>query len=89
MLERLSLQRLLKINVVRSRLLVEKIWACSMSRFWSTDATASVIFCSSCVGKLIKIDLQRNFETLNVILQFDYRGRFPEVLKNKAVLTGT
>jgi len=33
----------------------------------------SVIFCSSCVGKLTKIDLERSFEILNAILQFDYR----------------
>jgi len=42
------------------------------------------IFCSSCVGKLTKIDLEKSFEILNAILQFDsffLFGRFLEVLK--------
>jgi len=38
---------------------------------------------------LTKMDLGRNFKILNVVLQFDCHGRFLEVLKNKAVLTGT
>jgi len=45
------------------------------------------MFCSSCVGKLTKIDLERSFEVLNAILQFDcffVFGRFLRVLKNKA-----
>ena len=42
-------------------------------RFWSIEATALVIFCSSCVGKLTKIDLERSFEIPNAILQFDCR----------------
>ena len=52
--ERLSLQCLLKINVVHSRSLVEKKLVCSMGRgqkIEATEATAWVIFCSSGVGK--------------------------------------
>jgi len=60
-------------NVVHSRPLVEKKWVCSMGRFWSIEATASVIVCSSCVGKLTKVDLDRSFEVLNAILHFDCR----------------
>ena len=53
----------------------------------SIKATASVIFCSSCV---VKIDLERRVEILNAILQFDCRfcrpigllGRFLGVLEN-------
>ena len=62
--ERLSLQRLLKINVVQSRLLVEKNWVCSMGMLWSieaTEATASVIFCRSCVGKFTKNRCREKF----------------------------
>ena len=33
----------------------------------------SVIVCSSYVGKLTRIDLERSFEILNAILQFDCR----------------
>jgi len=39
----------------------------------ATEATALVIFCSSCIGKLTKIDLEISFEILNAILQFDCR----------------
>jgi len=44
-------------------------------------------FCSSCVGKLTKIDLDRSFEIFNAISQFDCRfciSQVSRVLKNKA-----
>jgi len=49
--------------------LVEKNWVCSMGRFGYIEATTSVIFfCSSCIGKLAKIDIfERNFEIVNAI----------------------
>ena len=71
--ERLSLQCLLKICVVHNRLMIGKNGFSSMGTFFSIEATASEIFCSSCVGKLTKINLEKSFQVLNAISQFDCR----------------
>jgi len=59
--ERLSLQRLLKINAVHSRPLVEKNGfaqrVCSDPLRQPRTLPRWVIFCSSCVDKLTKIDI--------------------------------
>ena len=95
MSERLSLQRLLKINFVHSRPLLEKKRVCSMDRFWSieaTEATALTIFCSSC-SSVDKNRFREKFWDIKcdfaVLLSFLYLAGFLECwkIKLKAVLT--